>query len=153
MRLSSLPQILIPALAFLAPSFAATLHGTVTDASGQPVFHSRVRVFSRDRQEQVSTYTDELGRYRIESIAGGDYLVQADSQDLARSAARLLTIQASDSAGLDFTLGLAEVRTEIVVTATGAAQSTDEIAKSVDSVYAADMARNAEFSATEALRS
>ena len=40
-----------------------------------------------------------------------------------------------------------------MVTATGLAQSTDETAKSVDSLDAADLAKNAEFSVTESLRS
>src|SRR5258706_3887960 len=70
---------------------------------------------------------------------------------MARSAAKAVTV--TEPAAIDLTLDVASVRTEILVTATGAAQSTDEIAKSVDSLHAADLEKNAEFSVTEALRS
>ena len=53
---------------------------------------------------------------------------------MARRVATAITIAEPDAATLDLKLDVAEVRTEVVVTATGPAQSTDEIAKSVDSL-------------------
>lgn len=144
-RVSVLPTLLTIPLA------AATWSGTVTDPTGKPVPHARVIAVARDAGQRVTVFTNEAGQYRVEWLAAGDYLVQADAGGLAVTAARPLTIGA-DAAHLDLTLGLSGVHTEIVVTATGAAQASDEVAKSVDTLPAAGLDRRALLSATEALR-
>src|SRR5204862_1089768 len=84
-------------------------------------------------------------------LASGEYLVEAEATGMARTAAKAVAV--SEAATLDLSLNVAGVRTEVLVTATGAAQSTAEIAKSVDSLHAEDLEKNAEFAVTEALRS
>ena len=137
---------------FAAEVQAATLHGVVRDPEGQPVARSRVTVFSRQSGEQISTVADSKGEYRVDRPAG-EYLLQAEAAGLARSDAKPATLAGSADLAMDFTLGLSEIRTEVLVTATGGPQSTDEIAKAVDVVRASDLAKNAEISATESLRS
>src|SRR5207237_1361234 len=112
----------------------------------------RVIVFARDHREQITVTADSQGEYRVERLAG-EYLAQAESPGLDRSAAKAVTLAGTSDLALDFTLGLAEIRTEVLVTPTGAPQSTDEIAKAVDLLRASELAKNAEFSATEPLRS
>jgi iron complex outermembrane receptor protein len=143
-------SLLFAILAF-TPAYAATLTGTVTDRSGQPIPGARITIFARDGRDRTTSVADERGRYRIASIPSGEYLVEAAAAGMAPAAAKPVT--AGDSATLDLVLDLAAVRTEVLVTATGSAQSTDEIAKSVDSLRAADLEKNSEFSVTEALRS
>ena len=132
---------------------AASLSGRVIDPSGMPVSEARVAIFARDRQERITAVTDGSGQYRVDALAPGEYLVEAAAPGMTRSGARTLTLALPDAARLDLTLGIVAVRTEVLVTATGAAQSTDEIAKSVDSLRTEDLDRNAEFSVTESLRS
>jgi iron complex outermembrane receptor protein len=137
------------------PVCAVSLHGVVSDAGGKPVPHARVTVFARPWQERITTLTNAEGGYSIDGLPAGSYLVQAEAPGMAPSAATSVTLDdnGSDARALDLELQLAGVRTEVVVTATGLAQSTDEIAKSVDTLSAADLEKNAEFSVTESLRS
>ena len=144
---------LVPlAILFVAQAPAATLYGIVRDPEGHPIARSRVIVFARHHGEQIASIADSQGAYRVERPAG-EYLVQAESPGLERSAAKTVTLAEAADVAMDFTLGLAAIRTEVLVTATGAAQSTDEIAKAVDLLRASELAKNAEFSATEPLRS
>src|SRR5437773_399102 len=150
-KLRQVPIFFSFLLAYSAP--AASLSGTVTDPSGKPVPEARVSIFARDRQDRVTAVTDDHGRYRVDALASGEYFVEADVPGMARSGARPLTLTSTDAATLDLALDLAAIRTQVMVTATRTAQSTDEIAKSVDSLRAEDLDRNAEFSVTESLRS
>src|SRR5262249_52196817 len=69
------------------PAMAAALFGVVSDPAGQPVARSRVVIFARDHRNQITTFTDSKGRYRIEALAG-EHLVQAESPGLRRSDAK-----------------------------------------------------------------
>src|SRR5262245_14473969 len=131
---------------------AAALHGIVRDPQDQPVARSRVILFARDHTEQITSITDSQGEYSVQGLAG-EYLAQAESPGLARSTAKTVTLAGNVDVALDFTLGLAKVRTEVLVTATGAPQSTDEIAKAVDLLRGSELAKNVEFTATDSLRS
>jgi iron complex outermembrane receptor protein len=123
------------------------------DAAGRPIPHARVTVFARDGLQRLASVADDEGRYRIEALAAGQYLVQAEAPGMTRRVGPPVTVTDAEAATLDVKLDVAEVRSEVVVTATGTAQSTDEVAKSVNTIYAADMAKNAEFSVAESLRS
>src|SRR6476660_863076 len=133
--------------------FAASLHGVVLDPAGKPIPAARVTLFGRDGRQPITTVADSGGNYAIDAVPAGQYLVQADAPGMSRRVGAPITLGEADAATLDLKLDVAEVRTEVVVTATGLAQSTDETAKSVDTLDSADLAKNAEFSVTEALRS
>lgn len=148
MRLTA--RFLLSTFLTISAGFAASLHGVVRDSDGRPVPHSRVTAFGRDTQIRLTTVADDEGKYTLESLASGDYLVQAEAPGMSRRVAASVTV--GDTTTLDLKLDVAEVRTEVVVTATGAAQSTDEIAKSVDTVDAREIAKNAESSLAESIR-
>jgi iron complex outermembrane receptor protein len=146
----------VPILFFLlagTPAPAASLSGHVNDASGKPVPQARVSMFARGWRDHVTVVTGDDGQYRIDTLSPGEYLVEADAPGMARSGAHSLILAAPDTATLDLALDVAAIHTDVLVTATGAAQSTDEIAKSVDSFRAEALSRKAEFSVTESLRS
>jgi vitamin B12 transporter len=150
MRRFRQPLVLSAILAMQVP--AATLHGVVRDPKDRPIAGSRVIVFTRNHGDQVTSIANAQGEYRVERLSG-EYLVQAESPGLDRSVAKAVTLEGGADLAMDFTLGLAAIRTEVLVTATGAAQSTDEVAKAVDLIRASDLAKNPEFSAIEPLRS
>src|SRR5262249_27682577 len=108
---------------------------------------------ARDRQQRLATIADGEGKYVIDHLPAGQYLVQADAPGMAPRVATAIAVSEAGSTALDLKLDVSEVRTEVIVTATGSAQSTDEIANSVDTLDSADLAKNAEFSVTESLRS
>ena len=91
MRTSSHSNILLAATLILTPVYAATLDGVISDPDDKPIPYSRVRIFARDRQEQITAVTDDQGRYHIESIAPGEYLVLGGK--LARLAMKSRSVQ------------------------------------------------------------
>src|SRR5262245_63208696 len=101
-------------LAIQAP--AATLHGVVRDPAGQTIARSRVILFSRDRIDQITSIADSQGEYRVGGLTG-EYLAQAESPGLESSAAKTVTLAGAAEVAMDFTLELAKVRTEVLVTA------------------------------------
>ena len=145
-------RFLLTAVLTLSPAAAASLRGVVLDASGRPIPHTRITAFARGSQQRLATIADAEGKYAF-TLGAGDYLIQADAPGMARRVAAGVTLADTSETALDLKLDVAEVRTEVVVTATGSAQSTDEIAKSVDTLDAADLDKNAEASVAESLRS
>src|SRR5689334_10894809 len=111
---------------------AASLSGRISDVTGEPVREARVAIYARDRQQRVTAVTDEQGQFRVAALAPGEYLVEAEAAGMARSGARPVTLRAGDTAAtLALTLDVAAIHTDVLVTATGTAQSTAEVAKSV----------------------
>jgi outer membrane receptor protein involved in Fe transport len=153
MRLTARFRVLISAILSISAAAAASLHGVVLDASGRPVPHARVTIFARYRQQRITAAADGEGRYAVDALAAGDYLIEADASGLTRRVGAAITIGDGDAATLDLKLEVAEVRTEVIVTASGGAQTTDEIAKAVDTLDAAELKKNADYSVTESLNS
>jgi 5-hydroxyisourate hydrolase-like protein (transthyretin family) len=60
---------------------AAAIEGVVTDAGGDPLWNVVVTALQPGEGEKpkviAQTRTDDLGRYRLHSLAGGDYFVEA----------------------------------------------------------------------------
>src|SRR5215472_12765010 len=152
MRSLAFARWLLSAGALLSPIRAASLHGTVSDPSGRPIPQSQVSLYAREGSEKITTVTDREGTYRFDPLSPGEYLIQADAEGMARGAARALTVGTGETT-LNLVCGLAEVRSEVLVTATGTPQSTDEIAKSVDSLHAADLSQRAIGTVGDAVRS
>jgi vitamin B12 transporter len=153
MRSSAFARWLLPGIALLGPMWAASLQGTVTDPSGKPIPQARVSLYAREGSEKITSLTDHEGVYRFDLVSSGEYLIQADSEGMARGAARPVTVAATGGTTVNLVCGLAEVRSEVLVTATGTPQSTDEIAKSVDSLHAGELSQRAIGTVTEAVRS
>jgi iron complex outermembrane receptor protein len=146
----------LSAVLSVSAAFAASIHGSVLDASGRPIPQCRLTVYARDGHQRLTTIADDQGQYRVHGLGAGAWLVEADAPGMTRRVAATVSVAEADARALDIPLDLkldiAEVRSEVVVTATGVPQSTDEIAKSVDTLDAAELAENAEFSVAESLR-
>jgi iron complex outermembrane receptor protein len=154
MRLGT--RFFLSALLCASAASAASIHGTVFDASGRPVPRCRLTIYARDGHQRLTTVADIQGQYRVEGLGAGGWLVEADAPGMTRRVAATASIGESDAAldiPLDLKLEVAEVRTEVVVTATGAPQSTDETAKSLTTLDAADLDKKVEFSVVDALHS
>lgn len=85
-----------------------TLQGTITDQiTGSPIEKALVVVHHRDMLfDRVTTYTDAQGRYRIDSLAPGEFLVHVDAKPFGFVKHRQpLTINAEKKESrLDFSL-------------------------------------------------
>jgi iron complex outermembrane receptor protein len=130
---------------------AASLSGTILDASGAAVSRARLLVVSRALGTRWEAVADASGRYSLESLPAGDYLVEALADGLSM-APRPLTLTASEEWKGDLTLNPARVRSEVVVTATATALATNEIARALDTIRDTDITERNEYSLSEAVQ-
>ncbi len=131
----------------------ATVNGRVTDRQGAGVPGATVTLYARERPtEGIQTVTDDTGAYRFERLAPGEYLVEAEASGFARSAAQQLRVESGAGPTLNITLEIAGVREEVVVTASGTAQTIDEVSKAITVVDQRELDERDEFSIPEALR-
>ena len=127
---------------------AATLTGRVLDPSGAAVSGAAVTATSRSGSFQTTVRSGPAGEYAFGSLPAGELLVTAASAGFAPSVPLAIT----PPAAADLRLELQRVSTNVVVTASGTAQSVDEIAKALDVVTAEQIALRGEFSLPEALK-
>lgn len=132
----------------------ATLSGRVTDPRGAGLAGASVTLYDRARtQLRLSTTTDAQGAYRFERLAPGAYLVAAEAEGFAQSAAREVeVVRGSSVPDLDFQLEVAGVSTEVVVTAADAPQTVDEVSKAVTVVGRRELEERDEATIANALR-
>jgi iron complex outermembrane receptor protein len=123
------------------------------DRQGAGVPGATVKLYARERPtEGVQTVTDTTGAYRFERLAPGEYLVEAEAPGFARSAAQQVRVESGANPTLDIPLELAGVREEVVVTASGTAQTVDEVSKAITVVDQREIDERDEFSIPEVLR-
>ena len=83
------------------------LRGTVTDDTGKPVPEAFVVVHRRDMLfDFVTDYTDKKGRYRIQGLGDGEFLVHIDAvhRELVRTRTPIVIDSANRRTQLDFAL-------------------------------------------------
>lgn len=86
---------------------AFTLEGVVTDeTTGKPIVNSLVIVHRRDMLfDYIVSYTDRDGKYRIDSLTAGDFLVHVDAKPWGYVRTRKpMAITTEKTTYLDFTL-------------------------------------------------
>ncbi|HWS55095.1 MAG TPA: TonB-dependent receptor, partial [Pyrinomonadaceae bacterium] len=99
-----------------------------------------------------STATDAAGSYRFERLAPGAYLVEAAAEGFAPAAAREVEVTRAGAAALDIQLEVAGLSAEVVVTASDAPQTVDEVSKAVTVVGRQEIEERDEATLTDALR-
>ena len=124
-----------------------SVSGTVRDSQGAAIAAASITLVARDNTVNAAAASDSSGRYRFESVSRGAYLITATAPGFESSAARPLTVGSETQLPIDFQLRIAAVRTQVLVTASGTAQTTDELAKSVSAVEASET-RTPQFSST-----
>jgi vitamin B12 transporter len=140
--------------AWAQASPSATVAGRVTDPQGAGLPGAIVTLYARERKEvRLATATDGAGAYRFERLAPGAYLVEAEARGFARGAAREVTVaRGGASASLDLRLEVEGVSTEVVVIASDAPQTVDEVSKATTVVGRRELEERDEYSIAEALR-
>ncbi|HEV3330444.1 MAG TPA: TonB-dependent receptor [Bryobacteraceae bacterium] len=133
-------------------AFGQSISGLVNDPQGAAIPAAVVTLTARDNTAVASAVTDSTGRYRFDHVFPDEYLLEASAQGFDRSGARLVSIQKSDQANVDFDLRVAAIESSVLVTASSTAQTTDELSKAVSVVDAAAIDASDESSITDALR-
>ncbi|HLK51053.1 MAG TPA: TonB-dependent receptor [Bryobacteraceae bacterium] len=134
-----------------ASAFGQTISGVITDSRGAAISGASVELVSRDNTARASRMSDSAGVYRFERLVPGAYVLEAAAAGFERSAATPVALANQDQR-IDFQLAVAALRTAVVVTASGTAQTTDELAKSVSTVDSSFLSSADESSLSDALR-
>lgn len=145
-------MVLAVALA-ATPLFAQTgakLHGLVQDAQSKSIADAQVKLFRQDGGAPVRTSTNSDGRYSIDRLAAGTFLLQVDKEGFQSS---IHTIELKDvDLTSDIVLQVAGVNDSVVVTAAGTPQKLDEISKAVSIVSQEEIRNRNEYSLSDTLR-
>lgn len=141
----------LTALSTVSAQEARSLQGTVTDPSGASIAQATVSIYARDGSLQISTSTDEQGRYRFGAIAPGEYIVEAAGPDSFRAISRSVVV-GSDAGPLDISLPLDQLREEVIITASTTPLTVEQTSKALDTVDRAEMDARNEYSLAESLR-
>ena len=110
------------------------ISGIVRDSQGSAIPAAAVTLVARDNSMTAAVTADGAGRYRFVRVSSGVYLLEASAAQFENSGARPVSVDKGDVSSVDFELRVASVQTRVVVTATGTAQTTDELAKAVSTV-------------------
>jgi outer membrane receptor protein involved in Fe transport len=108
--------------------------GRVLDASSQPVPGASVTLYSRDSAIQVTTQSDENGKYCFAEVPRGDYFLQAQASSLRLAAPQPIKVQTDIVRWPDLLLAIVPVSTQVTVTAAGFPQSASETSKELNVV-------------------
>src|SRR5262245_6942948 len=111
----------------------ARVRGTVTDETGAKVAGANVTLRSRLGPQQASS-TNQTGGYAFASLRPGVYLIEIRADGFAVFTSRDTEIKSSDDAVIDVQLKPAGICENVIVTATGTLQRTEEVAKVVSTL-------------------
>lgn len=134
---------------------AASVAGRVTDPLGAGLAGASVTLYSREQPAaaRFGTQTDAEGSYRFERLAPGEYVLEASAEGFADARPRVLRVaRGSSQLTIDVRLEVAGLSEQVVVTAQDAAQTADEVSKSVTVVGREELEARGEFSVAEGLR-
>lgn len=137
--------------AMVSAQSGGSVKGTVKDAQSNPVAGASVTLIERTTRQRRATTSDQAGSFAFERLAAGDYLLTVEAADFSRGI-RDFKLASGANETADFSLELATVSDEVVVTASGTAQTVDEVSKAVTVVSSREIALRNEFSLAESLR-
>ena len=120
----------------------AALSGMVTDAQGAAVPVADVRVAREDAAVTRVTTSDGVGRYRIDGLPAGVFIVEVGREGFRRRT-EVVTLTSGVPATLDIELAVAGIDDTVVVTAAGTPQIAQEASKAITIIESAEiLARN-----------
>jgi vitamin B12 transporter len=145
---------LLPVLLSLTLAAAAApptdISVRVTDAHQAAVPGATVVLIAGDGGRRTVT-TDATGSCHFTSVTAGQYFVQGEAPGFDVSTPRSIDLKGDGNVDVTLSLGIAQVHSSIVVTASGTSQSTDEVSKALTVVDGAAIALRANKSVGEAL--
>jgi hypothetical protein len=99
--------------------------GIVSDSSGAPISGAVVRATNQETDVTTASKTQSNGDYLINFLIPGAYTVEIESQGFRRSRESGVNVAAGDSARIDISLELGEVRQSVEVQAHPVAVNTE----------------------------
>lgn len=134
-----------------APTFAADIKGTITDAAGGALASARVTLENVATGAQSATTSDGSGRYSFSSVAVGIYRVTAFLLGFSQDARTVSLASDAESLDLNFALSVGNLTTDVTVTATRSARDTMETPLRAESIGQAQLQMTNPTSTGEAM--
>ncbi len=129
---------------------ASDIEVRVTDPH-QAAIRGAVVSLSGVAAERRSLSTGQAGSCVFSGLAAGRYFIEVTATGFDAAGVRTVDVSAMPSAAIEISLGLAEVRSTIVVTAADSPQSADEVSKSTTVVDSDAIVQRGDRSVGEAL--
>jgi len=107
-----------------------SISGRVTDERNASVAEAEIALSSRSGAQLVAV-TDNNGAYNFKGLGAGDYVVEVKAKGFAAFTSKPLHLTRGQALQNDIQLAVQAVNANVVVTATGTAQTTDEISKAI----------------------
>ncbi|HEV2200453.1 MAG TPA: TonB-dependent receptor plug domain-containing protein [Bryobacteraceae bacterium] len=134
-------------LSALAAVHAGDLGGVIQDPQSRGVPNAVITLYPRDGGAPSSTTSDSTGAYRLDALPAGDYILRAEAPGFAPFLDAAVHL-GSDAAEKNVALEIAGARQQVVVTASGTSQTSDEVSKAVTVIDRADAEQRDAFSLT-----
>jgi len=128
-----------------------TVAGVVKDSAGAVIPTAVITLTARDNTVQATALSGASGRYQFDRVLPGMYLLEATAAGFESSNAQPFTMD-KGAVTMDVELRVAAVQTKVVVSASGTAQTSGELAKAVSVVDSEAIDLRDQASVTEALR-
>jgi iron complex outermembrane receptor protein len=139
----------LPFLAALATAADVSVH--VLDPHHSPIAAATISLISRNGGQSRNLTTDLSGSCRFQGLAPGQYLVEGEAPGFDASKPQLVDLTGEELKEVNLSLGIAQVRSIVTVTASGTPQSTDEVSKALTVVDGETINLRADKSVGEAL--
>ncbi len=110
------PYVLVLACTGWGQEFRASISGDITDPTGAPVEGARIVVTSVERNTSVETFSNAAGRYLVQFLLPGHYVVTAETAGFKKFVREGIVLAAADRLGLPIRLELGAVTESITVT-------------------------------------
>jgi iron complex outermembrane receptor protein len=128
-----------------------SIRGTVVDERGAKVAGASVQLRPRAGRVLAAT-TDHDGVFEFRNLNQGIYLLEIAAEGFSHFVSDSLDLTRGASESLNFQLEVAAVNETVIVTATGTAQRTDEVAKVISVIDSEQIDNKRELGLAEALR-
>ncbi|MSO62185.1 MAG: TonB-dependent receptor [Acidobacteria bacterium] len=146
--------LLFAAALFAAtPGFAATIRGSVSDATGAAIPSARVTLRVVATGQETVVETDAQGGYRFDAASAGTYLVIVTRAGFSEAARTVVVERPEATLDVPFSLEIGVLSAEVSVTANRAEREVRQIPLHVETISAATIQQSNPVSTGDALAS
>jgi iron complex outermembrane receptor protein len=129
----------------------SNVSGTVVDPNGRPAHDTQVTLVRRDNGIRFTGTSNDSGEFHFRNVPPGQYLIEVLAEPLLFKP-RSITVEQERDWNNELRLELPRVRSEVLVTATATAVSTDEAARAIETLPERDLQSRNEYSLTESIQ-
>lgn len=123
--LAVLPFVIVFAASLCFAQYSGNIQGVVSDPSGSAINGATVTLHNGETGVTATTTTSDTGNYRFSSLEPGHYVVTAEAKGF-RTTEENLTLETSQTQGINITLPLGSASQTVTVTSEAPPLDVDE---------------------------